>query len=51
MPLLLLFTTDVPFFLRFELYQAKLATQAAAFPLIRSSLIRVMNFELGPQLL
>jgi len=48
---LLLFTTDAPFSLSFELYQAKLAMQAVAFPLIRSSLTRIMNFELDPQLL
>lgn len=46
-------TTDAPFSFSFEFYQAKLAMQAAAFPLIRSSLLRAMNFDpqLDPQLL
>lgn len=51
MLLLLLFTTYAAFSLSFELYQAKLATQGAAFPLISSSLTCVMNFELDVQLL
>lgn len=49
--LLLFFTSDVLFSLSFELYQAKPATQASAFPLIRSPLTCIMYFELNPQVL